>query len=121
MFNTTRRLRRVMVAAIGALAVAAPVLAGPALYWWHLELNIPHAECAQRAGTVIATEIAVDKIDKGPNGATAWNRNTTMLIYCTSKGSKKTEAIVYVSGFDGKEAQETMQQLRDSMRSAIHE
>jgi hypothetical protein len=105
---------------LSAIGVS-PAFAGPAFHWWHMELGIPHAECAKRAGVVIASEIVVDKIDKGPNGATAWNKNTSMIIYCTSKGSNKSETIIFVSGFKNKETKETIQQLRDSMKSAIHE
>jgi hypothetical protein len=112
--------------AIGAsivvlLITASPALAGPAYYWWHMDLGISHSECAKRAGVVIATEIVVDKIDKNPDGATATNKNTSMIIYCTSKGKNKTEAIIFASGFNGQETKVTMQQLRDGMKSAIHE
>ncbi len=122
MFKHARAISRAVGALIVLFAInAGPAFAGPAFYWWHMELGIPHAECAKRAGVVIASEIVVDKIDKGANGATAWNKNTSMIIYCTSKGSKKSEAIIFASGFKNKEAKETMQQLRDSMKSAIHE
>ncbi|MQA31940.1 MAG: hypothetical protein GEU82_19250 [Luteitalea sp.] len=84
-----------------------------------MQLAIPHADCAKRAGIAIATEIVVDKIDKGPNGATAWNKNTSMIIYCTSKGSTSSEAIIFASGFQAKEAQEAMRQLRDAMKAGI--
>jgi hypothetical protein len=56
---------------VGLPIAASPAFAGPAFYWWHTGLGIPHVECAERAGVVIASEIVVDKTDKGPNGATA--------------------------------------------------
>jgi hypothetical protein len=45
------------------------------------------------------------------------------VIYCTSKGSNKSEAIIFVAGDKGKGKQtnETMQQLRDAMKSGIFE
>jgi hypothetical protein len=117
-------LRNITVALIVLLlGMVGPAFGTPAIYWWHMELGVPRSTCANRAGAAIASEIVVDKIDKGPNGASAWNKDTRMVIYCTAKGSTKTEVVIFVAGDQGKGRQtsETMQQLRDAMKSGLLE
>lgn len=115
--------RNTLALTILLLATTGAAFATPAVYWWHLELDASHSTCAKRAGAAIASEIVVDKIEKGPNGASAWNKNTYMIIYCTAKDSKKTEVIIFVAGDPGKgkQAKETMEQLRDAMKSGLFE
>ena len=115
--------RIILVLTTLLLATTGAAFARPAVYWWHMELDASHSTCAKRAGAAIASEIVVEKIEKGPNGASAWNKNTYMVIYCTAKGSKKTEVIIFVAGDEGKgkQANETMQQLREAMKSGLFE
>lgn len=106
-----------------ALCISFTAHAGPPFYWWHVDLNISHSNCVKRAQPAIATEIVVNKINKGSTGATAWNSNTSIVVHCVKTGNNKSEAIIFVSGIPGKgnETKETMAQIRSAMKSGIFE
>lgn len=122
MMNSYRKRSLIQsLATAGLVAISTAVSAGPPFYWWRMNLNISQSECAERAPLAVATEIAVDKIEKSPTGATAWNSNSSIIVYCTSRGGGKSHNVVFVSGFKNKQTKETMLQIRDAMKSGVFE
>jgi len=119
-YNLKKSIRLIVIAFAGAMI---PMLsyAGPYFYWWHMDLNISKSQCVNRTQPAIASEIVVDKIDKGANGSTAWNSNSSIVVYCVSRGSGKSNTVIFVSGFKNQQTKETMMQIRDAMKSGIFE
>ena len=78
------------------LTTARPTLAGPALFWWHMNVDTDRAGCLRRARQVMADErVPLRREDNGT--IWGWHDDVTTSIKCTSRGNNSHVIIIVTS------------------------